>query len=378
MEQELNRFVQEVKSRQAILCGKSHEDNRSRIPLKGTEVAAQIAKTVYQKRKRGLIPSVAILPALLGLLSLSSGVGVMSRLSDTSLFEESIQKVSPSEGVVIWEKQIRPALGRDFHLTLDLSNTLKAKTSQGKTIWRHALPPISATSSPVAFIKNSQIYIALSTANGVVYLLDALTGKALWTQDLDTPIDVTPVLIQNSIFAIACTDGRIYGLDAANGSITYMLQTDEKITAFKPVLDNKEQTIYATNDDKRVLSLNALTGDLLWNRETSGTASDSPIITANKIITPTKDNDSAHLWAFENNGDLSWMTSFSPYSSFAANDNYLAVAEGTIVTLLPADNGEPIYYWQLAAPPKDLALVGGHSGALFVKTDQGDLTATLN
>lgn len=71
------------------------------------------------------------------------------------------------------------------------------------------------------------------------------------------------------------------------------------------------------------------------------------------------------------------MNSFTRDTQYTANKNYLAVADGPIVTLIRAENGEPVYYWQLGSTPQNLALVD-HGKTLIVQTDKGDLAATFN
>jgi|GEM_PF-3185018 len=340
----------------------------------------QIANRVYSLRKRSLVPPLAILPALLGAALLTGGMGFVASGAGrpSAIAKTAVESVSPETIETIWKKQVIPRAGKEFHLTLDLGNTLRAIDARsGKLVWSQPMPEIAPTSAPLVFTENDKIYVSVATSIGAVYLINAQTGQMLWMQNLSERIDVSPLQIKSTMLTLACADGKIYGLNVADGHIDYMIQTDSEITAFEPVADGRGEHIYAVADKKRVLALNAMTGDLLWRRETSGVATDSPILTARNIITPTADGNSSTLWAFDTNGELSWMNTFARYTTLAATERYIAMAQGNVITLIKADNGEAVHYWQLNESPISLEL-SENNGQLVVKTDQGNVTSAIN
>lgn len=351
-----------------------------RSPVGGItpETAAHIASKVYVGRKMSLVPRVTALPAFIGCLFLSGGMGLMLSSNHSLPADAAIEAVSPESNEVIWEKQVKPTTGDGFNLTLDLQDTLRASHQRtGRTLWVQHMPEIAATSAPLVFTEHQKVFISVASAQGAVYLINGLTGQVLWMQNLSDRVDVSPLQIKNSVIAVACTDGKIYGMSVADGHIDYMIQTDSEITALEPVADDRGEHIYAIADKKRVLALNAMTGDLQWRRETAGVATDSPILSANKIITPTVDGGSVKLWAFDIAGNLSWMNTFHRYNTLASTEGYIAIVQGPVITLLKAENGEAIHYWQLGKTPADIELMT-QDGMLIVRTDQGNLTSALN
>jgi outer membrane protein assembly factor BamB len=343
----------------------------------GPEVASAVASRVYTTRQGNLVPGVALLPAFIGCLFLSGGMGLFVQTGQIN-DRVYVESVRPENAGTIWEKQIKPLQSAEFNLTLDLRHTLRAVDAQdGHVLWSVPLPEIAATSAPLVFTERHKVFVSIATAQGAIYLLNGINGNLLWMQHLSDKVEVSPLQIQNTMIAVACSDGKIYGMSVTDGHIAYMIQTDSQITSLEPIADNRGEHIYAIADQKRVLALNAMTGDLLWNRETAGTAMGSPILTAGKIITSTVDGNAAQLWAFDGEGNLSWMSSFKPYQSLASAEGYLAIAEGSIVTLIKAETGEAIHYWQLGRAPEDLTLTSAN-GQLIVKTDQGNLTSALN
>jgi len=359
MEQELSHLAHSVNTRL--------DSNTAMSP------ADKIAAAVYSARKQSLVPGVAVMPALIGCLFLSSGMGLFVS-SSTSPRDTAIESVRPDSAETIWQKEVTPHRGATFHLTLDLRDNLKATDARtGRLIWTERLPKIASSSAPLVFTERDKVFVSVANAEGAVYLIDGLRGGVLWMQNVSDRVDVSPLQIKNTVLAVACTDGKIYGLSIADGHIDYMIQTDSQITALEPVADGSGEHIYAIADKKRVLALNAMTGDLHWRGEVFGTATDSPILAANRIIAPTVDGANSKLWAFDNKGKLSWMNTFDRYSSLASADGYIAMAQGSIVTLIKAETGEPVHYWQLGRAPSELAIVKAN-GSLAVLTDQGNLS----
>lgn len=335
--------------------------------------AAEIAHQVYKSRKSTLVPGVAVVPALLGCLFLSGGMSLFVSSTSGQNRNTAVESISPDSVETIWEKEVRPFGGVNFRLTLDLKNTLKATDARtGRIIWTERMPIIASSSAPLVFTEREKVFVSVASAEGAVYLLNGVTGQVLWMQNVSDRVDVSPLQIKNKIIAVACADGKVYGLSVVDGNIEYMVQTDSQITALEPVADGHGDHIYAIADKKRVMALNAMTGDLHWRRDTGGTATDSPILTANGIIAPTADGDSSKLWAFDDKGNLSWMNTYGKYNSLATADGYIVLTQGNVLTLIKAETGEAVQYWQLNRNPADLHVYKtGH--ALVVQTDQGSL-----
>lgn len=349
-------------------------------PIDDSVLAAPqaIANRVYKLRKHSLVPPLALVPAIIGAVFLSGGMSFIATSSSAPAGRTYVESVSPEAVETIWEKQVKPQNGAEFHLTLDLADTLRATDARtAKILWSLPLPEIASTSAPLVFAENEKIFISVATSIGAVYLVNAQTGQLMWMQNLSDRVDVSPLQIKNTMLAVACADGKIYGLNVADGHIDYLIQTDSQITALEPVADGRGEHIYAIADKKRIMALNAMTGDLLWRRETSGVATDSPILTARNIITPTADGNSSKLWAFDVNGNLSWMNTFARYTSLAATESYIAMTQGSVITLIKADSGEAIHYWQLNQTPNALQL-SEKNGMLVVKTDLGSFSSAVN
>lgn len=339
---------------------------------------ALVAGRVYARRKTTLVRSVSIAPVVLGCLVLAGTIGISLSSPGGIKKDTIIEQVSPGNAETVWKREVTPAAGQAFHLTLDLRNRLTAQEIQSqRVLWQQVLPPVAASSAPVVFGEKQQLYVTVATSIGAVYHIAANSGQILWMQNLSDQIEVSPLPVQNRMITVTCADGRIYGLNITDGHIEYMIQTGSRIAALEPVADGVGEHVYAVADGRRVLALNARTGDLQWRRDTFGTVSDSPLVAAGTIITPTTEGSDSKLWAFNESGEIQWINTFDRYTNLTAAEDYIAMSQGSLVTLIRAATGEPVHYWQLAKSPADLTLVR-EGNRMVVRTDQGMLVSMLN
>lgn len=347
-------------------------------------VVKTVAERVYALRKGCLVPQVSSGSVFVGILALATSLGLglsgtIGPIHNPSQPQKpSIEFVSPQNAETVWERLVIPATGSPFHLALDLRNRLSARDLVDKNVlWAQPLPEIAAGSAPVVFQGKKQVVVTVATAIGAVYHIAAQSGQILWMQNLSDRIEVSPLPIAEKTITVACADGRIYGLAQADGHIEYMLQTGSSITAFEPVADGTGEHIYAVADGRRVLALNARTGDLKWRHDVFSAVSDGPLITASAVITATKEGKNSKLWAFDSTGEIRWISTFENYNGLVASGDFIALAQGPLVTLIHAANGEPVHYWQLDSSPTDLKLVR-EGNKVIVRTEYGPLVSAVN
>ncbi len=349
-----------------------------RLTLIDASAPAVVAGRVYAQRKRSLIRSASVMPVIFGCLVLSVIVNISLSGTANKKNDAIIEQASPEDAETVWKREVIPARQPAFQLTLDLRNRLTARETHSRRIlWRQELPPVAASSAPIVTGENNQLYVTIATAMGAVYHISAQSGQIHWMQNLSDRIEVSPLAVSERIMTVACADGRIYGLNRGDGHIEYMIRTGSRIAALEPVADGVGEHIYAVADGRRVLALNARTGDLQWRRDTYATVSDSPLVAAGTIITPTTEGSDSKLWAFDMSGEIKWINTFDRYTNLAAAEEYIAMSQGSIVTLIRAATGEPVHYWQLPKSPADLSLAR-EGNLMVIRTDQGLLVSALN
>lgn len=344
----------------------------------GATPPALVAQRVYARRRVTLVRPVSMVPVLLGCLVLSGTIGVSLSAPGAETIKPRIEALRPGNAETVWKHEVAAPPGPTVQITLDLRNRLVGKEARTqRVLWQQLLPPVAASSAPAVFADRQQVFVAVAAANGTVVLLSATSGQIAWTQQLSERVEVSPLPIAHAGLAVACADGRIYGLNLQTGAVEYMTETDSRIAALEPVADGEGEQFYAVADSRRVLALNARTGNLQWGRDTFGTVSDRPLVAAGNVIAPTSEGGDSKLWAFDESGDLKWMNTFGRYSNLAAAEDYIAMTHGSLVTLIQATTGEPVHYWQLAESPDELSLER-QGNRLIVRTDQEILTTVLN
>jgi len=110
--------------------------------------------------------------------------------------------------------------------------------------------------------------LVVGSLEGVVQALDAGTGAELWQTQLSSEI-ITPAVIADGIVVVRTNDGRLHGLDAANGTKRW---TYDRSTV--PVLSLRgnsppriaDGVVYAGEDNGKVLALTLSEGKPVWEQ----------------------------------------------------------------------------------------------------------------
>ncbi len=112
------------------------------------------------------------------------------------------------------------AAGRVF--TLDARATVSAFSTGGGVLWTREVVPVSdaRTDASGGGLATDGASVYVSTGYGRLTALDAATGEARWTQDLDAPGASAP-LVSGDLVVIVARDGRAWALDAANGRVRW-------------------------------------------------------------------------------------------------------------------------------------------------------------
>jgi outer membrane protein assembly factor BamB len=96
-------------------------------------------------------------------------------------------------------------------------------------------------------------------ARGFVVAWDADTGRQLWRFDA-AAVETSPLLVGKLLY-FGAWDGMLYALNARTGKVRWTFDASASITS-SPAYDGG--TVFAGTDDGHVLALDALTGKLLW------------------------------------------------------------------------------------------------------------------
>ena len=171
--------------------------------------------------------------------------------------------------------------------------------ASGSVIWRRSFPHTDGTSSGVAYRRGAlyvgtndyvfhsldastgtqrwkvflggipgnavaagnRVYVAKAT--GVVYALDAKTGREIWQSGGYSEILGTPALANGLLYVGGNNRSKLHALDAATGSEVWSYETGEPISSSPAVSDGM---VYVASDDTYLYALDAATGGFVWRR----------------------------------------------------------------------------------------------------------------
>ncbi len=108
--------------------------------------------------------------------------------------------------------------------TLDSRSTVKAHTTDGKTLWSRDLTPPNersddATGGGLA-IDDGQLYA--TTGFGALVALDPATGEVRWTQETDAAVTGAPA-VKDGIAYVVSRDNRAWAIRAEDGRVLWQL-----------------------------------------------------------------------------------------------------------------------------------------------------------
>ncbi len=258
-------------------------------------------------------------------------------------------------------------------------------------------------------------------AGGVVFALDAATGKERWRQDIGAPIlgspnwapsPDDPIAPANGVlYVIAQSDGALHCLDATTGEKRWISEglsrcdgspgvgngmvvygsCDSALHVFSGITGALERNIAIKGDSQvasgvaidgdlafsgcrsgTVLQVNTQTGATLWSSQvTDVEIFTTPAITAEWVVLGAEDG---FLYALARpSGEVRWKfdTGGTPQSPVIAGDKVLSSADGTLY-LLNLENGESLWSLEIS----DVITAPAVAGTLvLVGSDEGTVTA---
>jgi hypothetical protein len=140
------------------------------------------------------------------------------------------------------------------------------------------------------------VYFGVYTWGGVdnqAVNVDAATGTETWTQNINDNSTSTPAVHDDKVF-IGSDDGKIYALNASDGSVVWSYQTGGEIWS-APAVSGDGKVCFGSLDHF-VYCLNENTGSLIWSYDT-GTSrlQSSPAISDGMLFIG---NENGNVYAF--------------------------------------------------------------------------------
>ena len=275
----------------------------------------------------------------------------------------SCQDPQPEPGAVLWKFDIGDALWAPIHAN-------KGKLFFGCDDMNfYCLDPetrlVEWTFETGGKVRSGAIIyderVAFASDDGFVYAVDKMDGEENWKfriDSTDTPrrepafeapyeydyLHSSPVYDQGKLY-VGSRDGRLYCLNAENGSKIWDFQTGERIRS-TPLVHNG--LVNFGSWDGNLYALNAQTGEVNWHFSTGGIIQSSPAIGEGRVYTGSRAAkifaldamNGEELWNYAHE-DGSWVESSPVYEDGRI---YIGSSDALKMQVLKASSGEEI--WQ--------------------------------
>lgn len=200
-----------------------------------------------------------------------------------------------------------------------------------------------------------------------------IEGKLLWTQKFG-PLFSSPVAGLGMLF-ISSTDGNLYALKQASGTVVWRASLGDYLTDATPALEG--QVLFVSVHSSALEALDAHTGQVYWTFETNEKIQAPPLVFGSRVLLASRttlwtlDASSGQLiWKFHR-GVSAWPTTGSPTA--AGGVVYFSLGTGTQLWALNLVNGHVLWSFNTGDRITSAALVGGDT--IYLATWHGNVFA---
>lgn len=182
-------------------------------------------------------------------------------------------------------------------------------------------------------VANGVVYIGVM--NGKMYALDADDGSVVWAFQSGGPIPHTAAVMDGRVF-FGSLDGKLYALSSAGGSLEWAYTTGGPIYSAPAVVDD---TLYFGSTDGYLYALNTNNGALRWRYQTGGPVVTSPAVANNRVYFGSEDLVARCLNA--TSGSLVWQKTLTGVSM--RNTHPVISDDGDVVIFVTVKPGVSSY-----------------------------------
>jgi len=125
-------------------------------------------------------------------------------------------------------------------------------------------------SSPIAY--NGKVFIGSN--DGKLYALNKNTGEKIWSFQTEGSVVSSPIVYKDTVF-FGSWDGKLYALSVDNGEIKWSLATGWGVVSTPIVLD---ETVYFGSLDNNFYAVDIENGEIKWFFTAEAAIQSSPLI----------------------------------------------------------------------------------------------------
>jgi outer membrane protein assembly factor BamB len=172
----------------------------------------------------------------------------------------------------------------------------------GTIVWQHDTPQGEMASSP-AVVGDELVYHSM---DGHVFVLARADGHLLWSYDVGSPIESSPI-VRDGVDYFGAWNGRLYALDLRTHKLRWSRPLGGKITSSVSIARG---TLYVGDYSGTLWALTP-SGSTRWTARVNGRIYGTPAVAGKRIFVPSSDGDS--LTAFSTRGHELWRIQLGSY-----------------------------------------------------------------
>lgn len=154
----------------------------------------------------------------------------------------------------------------------------------------------------------SKNVLVVGCDNGLIYALNANSGKLKWKYETGATVFATPIIWEDTVF-VGSSDSTFYALNLSDGSVVWTFLAKDAIS--QSAATNGEKVVFGSNDGQ-VYCLDAQTGQELWVFRANSVVSTPPLISGTVVYFGSLDSryyglsldTGQELWHYETKGRI--------------------------------------------------------------------------
>lgn len=227
---------------------------------------------------------------------------------------------------------LRMSEGKPFKSNMEYPRpdfSMNGEYPQVKQVWRRT----DNTDIGAGAVQSGKYVVYANTA-GIIYALDAATGKEIWKYRTGGKIFSTPAIYGSGDAAsviIGSCDTYIYSLNIKSGKVNWKFKCNKSVLGSPAIMGSR---VYIGASDHTFRCLNAKTGKLVWeNKEVKGFMEAKPFVDKEQVVIGDWANT---LYSFNpSNGKLQWQWKNKGSRMLSPAATWPVKANGNIIFATP-------------------------------------------
>ena len=145
----------------------------------------------------------------------------------------------------------------------------------------------STETGQVSSLAEDENIIFASNNSGVLYALDAATGKTIW-KFTTADVSKSHPAISNGLVYVGSLDHNLYALDRMTGTVVWKFETNDQIWSGPAV---SKGIVYVGSNDHNLYAINATTGTKQWEFNTGDQIWSSPVVSEGVVYVGSNDHN---------------------------------------------------------------------------------------